>query len=177
MNIKNDVIFQEVQYSRKIWLWVLISMVIPVALTWFAFVMQVFLGHTFGRPVSNVELTLLWLAFGVLLPFTFCYLFCYFRLITLVMPCEICLRLIPFQLSYHKVLITDLLKYEVREYDPIREYGGWGIRKGRSGAAYNIKGNIGMQLELKNGKRILIGTQKPEEFKKALELVVSNSKN
>jgi hypothetical protein len=73
--------------------------------------------------------------------------------------------------------LTELSKYEIRTYQPIREYGGWGIRYGSSGKAYNISGNTGMQLELKDGTRILLGTQKPEEFLKAVDLVVSQSRN
>jgi hypothetical protein len=36
------------------------------------------------------------------------------------------------------------------------------------GKAYIISGNQGMQFELKNGKRILIGTQQIEAFWKAI---------
>ena len=34
--------------------------------------------------------------------------------------------------------------------------------------AYNVKGKMGLQLVLKNGKKILIGTQKTEELKQIL---------
>jgi hypothetical protein len=52
----------------------------------------------------------------------------------------------------------------VRKYSPIREFGGWGYRIGRSGKAYNMQGSQGLQLEFTNGDRLLIGTQKPEEL-------------
>lgn len=45
----------------------------------------------------------------------------------------------------------------------IVDYGGWGYRVGKNGIAYNTKGNFGLQLILKNGARIMIGTQRPEE--------------
>ena len=51
----------------------------------------------------------------------------------------------------------------VREYSPIQEYGGWGIKYGKSGWAYNVRGKHGIQILKKDGKRILLGTQKPEE--------------
>ncbi|MDR1654288.1 MAG: hypothetical protein LBS01_11720 [Prevotellaceae bacterium] len=35
--------------------------------------------------------------------------------------------------------------------------------------AYVINGNIGLQLELKNGKRILISAQKPAEIQEILK--------
>ncbi len=34
--------------------------------------------------------------------------------------------------------------------------------------AYNVKGKMGLQLVLKNGKKNLIGTQKAEELKQIL---------
>ena len=69
-----------------------------------------------------------------------------------------------------------LLPHEIenvypREYSPVAEYGGWGIRYGKSGSAYNMRGNRGIQLELKNGKEFLIGTQQPEPFMQAVRSV------
>jgi hypothetical protein len=61
----------------------------------------------------------------------------------------------------------------VRKYSPISEYGGWGLRGGfiftsKNGKAVNISGDIGLQLELKTGKRLLIGTQKENEVKQVI---------
>lgn len=63
---------------------------------------------------------------------------------------------------------TDLQSVEVRHYKPLLEYGGWGIRLGTKGWAYNIAGNQGIQLVLKNGDRLLLGTQKPAEAEAAI---------
>ena len=55
-------------------------------------------------------------------------------------------------------------------YNPIMDFGGWGYRvswKGK-GTALNVKGNKGIELILKNGKKITIGTQKPEEAMHAI---------
>jgi len=46
--------------------------------------------------------------------------------------------------------------------------GGFFFNKGR-GKAINVSGNIGVQLILKNGDKILIGTQKKEEALRVLE--------
>ncbi|TBV28449.1 hypothetical protein DMZ43_00440 [Meridianimaribacter sp. CL38] len=54
----------------------------------------------------------------------------------------------------------------VRTYEPISEYGGWGIKGGwnkSKGKAINVSGTIGIQLELADGKKLLIGTKKQIE--------------
>ena len=39
----------------------------------------------------------------------------------------------------------------------------------RKGKALNIKGNIGIQIIFKNGKKLLLGTQKQNEAKMVIE--------
>ncbi|MDQ1088364.1 hypothetical protein [Siphonobacter sp. SORGH_AS_1065] len=50
------------------------------------------------------------------------------------------------------------------------EYGGWGLRLGLfgKGIAFNVSGNKGLQLEFIDHKKLLIGTNKPEELTKVL---------
>ena len=48
--------------------------------------------------------------------------------------------------------------------------GGWGIRLWtKYGTVYNMKGNKGLAIELKNGKKFLIGTQKETELRNVME--------
>lgn len=63
---------------------------------------------------------------------------------------------------------SDIEQIYVREYSPLAEYGGWGIRYSRQGRAYNVRGNFGIQIVKKNGKRVLVGTQCPDEVAIAL---------
>jgi hypothetical protein len=79
-------------------------------------------------------------------------------------------QLFPFQFKYNEISWNDVLTIEVRKYKPIREYGGWGYRFSfKNGKAYNISGNMGLQIVLKNGDKILIGTQKPDELMEFLK--------
>ena len=77
-------------------------------------------------------------------------------------------RFTPFHFKWQMIPWEDIDQIYVRKYSPILEYGGWGIRYGRKGRAYNIRGNMGLQIVRKNGKRILIGTRRPEEAANAL---------
>ena len=51
-----------------------------------------------------------------------------------------------------------------RVYSPVWEFGGWGIRNGPQGRALNLSGNEGVQLVLRSGRRLLIGSQRSAEL-------------
>ena len=72
---------------------------------------------------------------------------------------------------------TEIENFSIRKYKPIIEYGGYGIRVSRrnSGKAFNVSGKIGMQLYLKNGKKVLFGTQRAEAFKYAMDKMMGKA--
>ena len=63
---------------------------------------------------------------------------------------------------------ADIAGAEARTYSPIREYGGWGIKLGPRGWAYNVSGTRGVELTLANGKHVMIGSQRAEELEAAI---------
>jgi hypothetical protein len=80
------------------------------------------------------------------------------------------IRIRFFPLWKKTVPLAEVVHFEARRYRPILEYGGWGIRYSPFGRgwAYNIRGKEGVQLELANGQRILIGSQRAEELARAI---------
>jgi hypothetical protein len=99
-----------------------------------------------------------------LLPFL---LFAMLKVVTEVRDDGLYVRLFP--LPFRRIAFADLRLAEVRTYRPLLEYGGWGWRYTLShGWAYNARGNRGVQLELHSGKRILIGSQEPEDLLRAI---------
>jgi hypothetical protein len=99
-------------------------------------------------------------------------LFLFLKLITRVDEQGIQYQFTPFQLKSKLITWKDISKIYIRKYDAISEYGGWGIKFSffkKRGKSFTTKGNIGLQLELKNGKKILIGTQKKEELQRTLD--------
>ena len=65
-------------------------------------------------------------------------------------------------------------RFEVGKYHPLRDFGGWGIRiRPFRGRAYSIKGNQGVTFYLKNGKKVLFGTQRPAELRQAIEKMLN----
>ena len=81
---------------------------------------------------------------------------------------EIHYRWFPFHFKTQHILWKNVLNAEVRKYSPLREYGGWGIKGSLKNRAYNVDGNIGLQLVLLNGKRILIGTKQSDKLEALL---------
>jgi hypothetical protein len=158
---------REIQHFRQPWLWILI-LFISISAVW-GMIQQLFLGKPFGNnPAPDTTLIIIVIIFG----FGFPYAFYKMNLTTEVRSDGIYYCFFPFHLSFRKITLEGLVKYEVRTYNPIRDYGGWGIRWGSKGKAYNVSGNRGVYLEFSDGKRLLIGSQKPEKFAEALDLAL-----
>ena len=68
-----------------------------------------------------------------------------------------------------RIAIRDVRRAYVLKYRPIIDYGGYGVRLGLKGWAYNVSGNHGVLVETKNGSRLMIGSQRPNELEAAIE--------
>jgi len=67
------------------------------------------------------------------------------------------------------VRFDEIERADATEYRPLLDYGGWGLRISPKGKAYNMRGNRGVQLHLKNGGRVLIGSQRAQELEAAIK--------
>ncbi len=117
-------------------------------------------GKPFGNlPTSDTELLLI-SAIGISFCLGFIYLFKSICLQTEINQEAISIKFNPF--VNKTILWRDVKSAEVIKYGFV---GGWGIRLWtKYGTVYNIKGSIGLRLELNNGKKVLIGTQKEKEL-------------
>ncbi|MGC8739831.1 MAG: hypothetical protein ACP5QZ_06710 [Candidatus Sumerlaeaceae bacterium] len=88
------------------------------------------------------------------------------RLETEVRTQGVYVRLRPFW--WMRLNLRDCVSHEPVVYRPIRDYGGWGIRYTWKGRAYNARGNRGVRVNLRDGRHILLGSQKPEELDAAI---------
>ena len=159
--------FTEVQGFRHIFVWGA-AIALNILFT-YAIIQQVFIGRPFGStPASDTVLILLETFAALLITFLFSI-----RLKTAISSDGIYYRFHPFQTKATLIEWEDLSDAYIREYNSFYEYGGWGIRIGNSqnDRAINTRGsgNLGLQLEFKDGKLLLIGTAKPTEVKKALD--------
>jgi len=77
----------------------------------------------------------------------------------------------PLHWKFRLIPWAEIQNCHVRKYKPILEYGGWGMKLGlmkKHGRSITVKGDMGIQLELKTGKKILIGTQKSDQVERTL---------
>jgi hypothetical protein len=107
---------------------------------------------------------------GLLLTLSVTILFLVLRLETTIRVNGIYVRFFPFHQASRYYSWDTIRQLYVRQYNPIGEFGGWGIRGFGKNRAFNVSGNTGIQLVLQNGSRILIGTNKGNEAARVLEL-------
>lgn len=105
----------------------------------------------------------------------------FFKLTTRIDEKGIHYQFIPFHFKFKTIQWNEIETAHVRTYDAIGEYGGWGLKGGffwrkSKGTCINVSGDIGIQLVLKNGKKLLIGTQKKQEAINVLKTYI-NSKS
>ena len=105
--------------------------------------------------------------------FGFIWLFYRMKLITTINEDGINIIFAPF--TNFIIPFNKIKKYQIRQYRPIIEYRGWGIRYSKYGKAYNVSGKIGLQIELSNGKRLLIGTQNPDTLLQTLNEIINKN--
>ncbi len=157
-------IYREEQQFRQVWIWVIVSAL--AGLVWYAAMMQFLLHRPFGGISMPVILLVIdWFIFGIGLP----ALFYFSQLVTEVCDNGIYIRFFPFHRTSHRIAFTEVKQFELRTYRSFREYGGHGIRYGSKGKAYTVSGDRGILIELLNGKRLLIGSQRAKELWRAIQ--------
>jgi len=110
---------------------------------------------------------------GIGVPIAITALFLLLKLQTEVRPDGIYVRFFPFHIRFKRFAREDLSECYARQYKPIREFGGWGIRYSISnGRAYNVSGDKGVQLVFHTGKKLLIGSHTPEQLEAAIRSIM-----
>ena len=165
--LDDDVLFIEKQRFHQLWLWILLLGINGLCIA--GVILQVFLGREVGdKPMSDAGILIL---AGLLLTITL--FIASLRLHTTIRKEGIYVRFFPFHMKVRQYSWNNLSKVHIRKYSPIFEYGGWGLRIGLfgRGTAYNVSGNMGLQLEFSDGSKLLIGTRKPEELTEVLKKI------
>jgi hypothetical protein len=163
--MNDNVLFSEKQRFTQWWIW-LILIGINVLFV-YALITQVFNGTKFGQnPMSD---TGLWISFTISVLFNF-FMF-NLRLETIIRKEGIYVRFFPIHFKAKFISWENVRSAHVRQYSPMKEYGGWGIKYSRhgNGKAFSVSGKSGLQLEFRDGDKLLIGTEKGVELMTVLQ--------
>ena len=157
MSQKEPILFTEVQALRQ---WhVRVVLAFPPAAVLFITCRQIVWHKPWGSPPpSNGSLIFLCVLLVAV----------YFRLVTVKLVTELRRGEVAVGLrglwKRRRIPLDQVQKAEAVTYDPVAEFGGYGIRSSQRGKAYIARGSAGVELLLKNGNRVLIGSQVAEEL-------------
>ena len=158
--------FHEKQKFTQWWLWLLL-----IAISVLPFI-GIFFSHLIfpesdAENISDSSTTIIFAVTMVLV----IILFLLMTLKTDIDQKAIKMSFFPFVKK--RIEWKDVKKAEVINYGFV---GGWGIRLFTNyGTVYNTSGNKGLALELQNGKRLVIGTQKEQELSRIVKNIHNQS--
>ena len=154
---REPLLYSEVQALRQ-WHTRILLAFPPAAMLFIALRQMVWHKPWGNPPMSN----------GGLIFLTVLLLAVYFRLITVKLVTELGPRELTVGLhglwKQRRIPLEQIHSAAVVTYDALADFGGYGIRSGRRGAGYIARGNQAVELTLANGRKVLIGSQKPVEL-------------
>jgi hypothetical protein len=152
--------FTEKQSYTKGWMLLLVLFLLAIAITpWIVYLMD-YETELVGAIVGSVIGTLLTLLFLTL------------SLRTRIDEQGIHYQYKPMHGNERHIPWSQITHVEVRTFRPLMEYGGWGLRfRGfdTNDLLLNVSGKTGIYLVTTDGRKIMLGTQKPDEARVALE--------
>jgi hypothetical protein len=143
-------VYEEKQKFGQWWVWSLLGGIF--------FIFAILLSEPNAFKLNSVNF------FVFALSLVLIVLFAVLRLESKISQTEVSIKYFPL---FKRVFQWDQIQsVELIEYGFV---GGWGIRLTKKyGVVYNTQGSKGLFLKLKNGKKLIIGTQKEEEMKEYL---------
>jgi hypothetical protein len=172
------VLFSEEQRFTQKWLWLIIigATLISIVPTIFGIYSQEILKKPWGDNPTDTLGLLLILLFKIILMGGLILLFIKMRLKVEIRSDSLWFRFPPLVRKWKCITKEEIESFEVRTYRPVYEYGGWGIKGSTKDKVYNISGNVGLQLKLKNGRRVLFGTQESQAVEYAMRKMMNGER-
>lgn len=154
--MKSGLLFYEKQQFRQWWLWLLLAVINIIVL--YPLILN---SGTVEMPALAGETILLLVTFWLWR----------LALVTKIDRKGIYVKFESFHRDF-KFYDWESIDYcEIKKYNPIMDYGGWGIRIG----AYNVSGNTGLLIYFKDGTKLMLGTNKEDELFTALSQIESKN--
>lgn len=89
-------------------------------------------------------------------------------LTVLVQETQLFMHLGSVPLIRRKVPFSEIVSLESVRYQPIREFGGWGVRGWGRRKAWSARGNQAVALTLEGDKLLLIGSDHPRRLEERI---------
>jgi hypothetical protein len=161
--MNSRILFKEQQKFRQWWIWIILVLV-GVNSLWVTI-------HEFKSGQGDIWDHIMLPFILLLLPASVIFLMLFIKLETEIKDDGIYVRFFPIQKRFRFYSWDSIAEVYVRTYKPLAEYGGWGLRGSGNNRALNIAGKEGLQLIMQDGRKLLIGTQKPQEITGVLLLI------
>jgi hypothetical protein len=142
--------FHEEQRFRQWWIWTLLLVVAAPLLL---------VAATRGLVLPLVLAALTLLAVGVLLASAH---------LVVDVDSEAITVAFHFLWPKRRIPLSEVRSAKATTYHAILDYGGYGVRLGLRGWAFNVSGNEGVLVETRNGSRLMIGSQRAKELEAAI---------
>jgi hypothetical protein len=72
------------------------------------------------------------------------------------------------------VPFSDIVSLESVRYQPIREFGGWGVRGWGRRKAWSARGNQAVALQLDGDRLVLIGSDRPQRLEERIRMAAGD---
>jgi len=147
--------------------------IISVVPTMYGIYYQKITGNPWGNNPTETSVLLLILFIELIIMGGIIVLFFKMRLKVEISKDSLWFRYPPLIRKWKCIKKEEIVKFEIRKYNPVFEYGGWGIKGTSRNKAYNVSGNIGLQMYLVDGRKILIGTHESHAIEYAMKKMMN----
>ena len=151
-----EIIFEEKQKFNQWWLWIILFIFPLLSII----------------PFNDESVNIYYIVVGFAIPLLFYFL----ELRVFVTTEGLFFQFFPLHFKKQIIKREEIKKFEALKYNPLVDYGGWGVKYGLKGKAYNVSGNLGVKIFLKNGTNILFGSQNHKDFEQALKQMLKIEK-
>ncbi|MBN2636768.1 MAG: hypothetical protein JXR61_10895 [Prolixibacteraceae bacterium] len=171
----DKILFREEQRFNNWWLRIILLSAFIISTTPFLFgiYVQEVLGEPWGNNPAGTTTLVFILIFNLLLFGGISIYIVKMRLIVEIRQNGIWYKYPPQYAKWRHIKKEDIDRFELRVFKPVVEYGGWGIKGEKSNKSLTVKGNNGLQIYFKDGKKLLIGTQRKQGMIYAVEKMMN----
>ena len=137
----NTIIYQE-KTTMKLWAFITIPLLLVVIL------LDILLNES---PKINGSSDSLW---TIAIPVVVFLLLYFIKLEWKFTENAFQFRFFPFIVKEKIIPYSEIQHISVMKINPLLEFGGWGLRRGKLGKAYTTQGNLIIHIELKSGQKL-----------------------